>query len=80
MTANYGNSQRKQRSIRSDGSRPATKDSESEAATPPADEKLRLVQAKTRTPIAPSSSNACRLNAARARIRVTPMRMRSSCS
>src|SRR4030095_11291911 len=52
MTANYGNSPRNQRSIRSDESRPATKDSESEAATPPADEKLRLVQAKTRTPIA----------------------------
>ena len=52
MTANSGNSQRKQQSIRSDGRRPATKDSEREAAPAPADEKLRVVQAKTRTPIA----------------------------
>jgi hypothetical protein len=55
MTANSGNTQRTQQGIRSDGSRsrPATKGSYSGAAPTPTDEKLRLAQAKARTPIAP---------------------------
>jgi integrase/recombinase XerD len=53
MNANSGNTRRKQHRIRSDGSRPAPKESQSGAAPTPADEKLRLVQGKARTPIAP---------------------------
>lgn len=52
MTANSGNRQRRQ-GIRSDRSRSASNESRSGVAPPPADEKLRLVQAKARTPIAP---------------------------
>src|SRR5437016_2700355 len=52
MTANSGRTQRR-RPIRSDGRRPATNESKSGAAPSRADEKLRLVQAKARTPIAP---------------------------
>jgi integrase/recombinase XerD len=53
MTASSENMQRRQQGIRTDGSRPATKEFQSGAALPPADEKLRHVQAKARTPIAP---------------------------
>src|SRR5437868_9002272 len=52
MTTNSENMKRRQQEIRSEGRRPATKESQSGEA-PPADEKLRLVQAKARTPIAP---------------------------
>ena len=44
---------RRQQTIGSDGSRPATKGSHSGAAQTPANEKVTLVQAKTCTPIAP---------------------------
>ena len=52
MTANSGRTQRR-RPIRSDGRRPATNESKSGAAPSRADERLRLVQAKACTPIAP---------------------------
>jgi site-specific recombinase XerD len=53
MTENSGNMRRRQQTIRSDGSRPATKGSPSGAAQTPVNEKVTLVQAKTCTPIAP---------------------------
>jgi site-specific recombinase XerD len=53
MTENSGNMRRRQQTIRSDESHPATKGSPSGAAQTPANEKVTLVQAKKCTPIAP---------------------------
>src|SRR5437899_4992919 len=53
MTANTGNTRRKQQRIRSDECRPGVKGSHSGAAQTPADETVTLLQAKARTPIAP---------------------------
>jgi site-specific recombinase XerD len=53
MTENSGNMRRRQQTIRSDESHPATKGSPSGAAQTPANEKVTLVQTKKCTPIAP---------------------------